>query len=164
MPAGNKATCFVGKPRRLTQVFQRYDPALYFITANTAERRAVLACEAVHQALRNYAVRNVECGRAIGRYVIMPDHIHFFVRLGCDGRLGDFVRLLKQEIGKALKSMLGPRNHYWQPGFFDHLLRHAESYRQKWEYVAQNPVRAGLVARAEDWPYQGEIMRLEWRS
>jgi REP element-mobilizing transposase RayT len=49
----------------------------------------------------------------------------------------------------------------WQPGFFDHLLRNAESYEQKWHYVRENPVRAGLVSRAEDWSYQGEIVALD---
>jgi len=42
--------------------------------------------------------------------------------------------------------------------FFDHLLRNDESYAQKWEYVRENPVRAGLVHCSEDWPYQGEIV------
>ena len=49
----------------------------------------------------------------------------------------------------------------WQPGFFDHLLRTAESYEQKWHYVRENPVRTGLVIRVEDWPYQGEIVGLD---
>src|SRR4030095_9854688 len=48
--------------------------------------------------------------------------------------------------------------------FFDHLIRHGESYSEKWEYVRQNPVRAGLVHQADDWPWQGEIVRLEARS
>ena len=39
-----------------------------------------------------------------------------------------------------------------QEGFFDHLLRSHESYAQKWEYIRQNPVRAGLVKFAEDCP------------
>jgi putative transposase len=46
---------------------------------------------------------------------------------------------------------------FWQPGFFDHLLRNDESYAAKWNYVVQNPVRRGLVAEPEKWPYQGEI-------
>jgi serpin B len=46
---------------------------------------------------------------------------------------------------------------FWQPGFHDHLLRSDESYAAKWDYVFQNPVRAGLVSHAEDWPYAGEI-------
>jgi hypothetical protein len=49
----------------------------------------------------------------------------------------------------------------WQPGFFDHLLRGSESYHEKWRYVRENPVRAGLVSCAEDWPYQGEIVRID---
>jgi len=36
------------------------------------------------------------------------------------------------------------------PGFFDHILRNDESYSEKWEYVRENPVRAGLVQRAQD--------------
>jgi hypothetical protein len=40
---------------------------------------------------------------------------------------------------------------------FDHVLRNDESYSQKWEYVRKNPVRAGLVQRTDDWPYQGEF-------
>ena len=50
----------------------------------------------------------------------------------------------------------------WQDGFFDHLLRSGESYAEKWNYVRMNPVRAGLVARPEDWPYSGEIEKLSW--
>lgn len=45
----------------------------------------------------------------------------------------------------------------WQKGFFDHVLRTAESYSAKWAYVRQNPVRAGLVAEADDWPFLGQI-------
>jgi len=40
----------------------------------------------------------------------------------------------------------------WQRGFFDHLLRSEESYSEKWNYVRNNPVRAGLVASGDDWP------------
>jgi hypothetical protein len=46
----------------------------------------------------------------------------------------------------------------WQEGFFDHLMRSAESYAEKWEYVRQNPVREKLCEQTEAWPYQGEIV------
>lgn len=52
-------------------------------------------------------------------------------------------------------------NPVWQRGFFDHVLRSDESYAQKWDYVRENPVRAGLVKRAEDWPYAGEIVLVD---
>jgi len=43
---------------------------------------------------------------------------------------------------------------------FDHILRSAESYAEKWAYVVANPVRAGLVREGETWPWQGEIFSL----
>jgi hypothetical protein len=64
-------------------------------------------------------------------------------------------------ISKTLKGVTfpGPR---WQKGFFDHGIRAEESYEQKWVYVRDNPVRAGLVRSAEDWPCAGEIARLSY--
>jgi putative transposase len=41
------------------------------------------------------------------------------------------------------------------------VLRNDESYSQKWEYVRENPVRAGLVVRADEWPYQGELVVID---
>ena len=37
-----------------------------------------------------------------------------------------------------------------------------KSYAEQWEYVRMNPVRAGLCRQPEDWPYQGEIVRIEY--
>ena len=48
----------------------------------------------------------------------------------------------------------------WQEEFFDHVLRSSESHSQKWEYVKENPVRAGLVDKSDDWPFQGKIESL----
>jgi putative transposase len=52
----------------------------------------------------------------------------------------------------------------WQRDFFDRQLRSGESYHQKWLYLWENPLRAGLISRPEDWPYQGEVHVLEWRE
>ena len=48
----------------------------------------------------------------------------------------------------------------WQEEFFDHVLRSSESYSQKWDYVKENPVRAGLVSGSDEWPWQGEVESL----
>jgi len=66
----------------------------------------------------------------------------------------------KEWTAKGLVSAGGHSAPIWQAEFFDHVLRSAESYSLKWEYVRENPVRAGLVERADDWPWQGEIERL----
>ena len=41
----------------------------------------------------------------------------------------------------------------WQKNFFDHRLRSEEEWEEKTHYIRQNPVRAGLVGSAEEWPY-----------
>jgi hypothetical protein len=41
----------------------------------------------------------------------------------------------------------------WQPRFFDRALRTVKEYYERVEYIHLNPVRAGLVKRAEDWPW-----------
>jgi hypothetical protein len=55
----------------------------------------------------------------------------------------------------------GSHPNFAQPGFFDHILRSDESYGEKWNYIHENPVRAGLVKSAGDWPYQGEIVVID---
>jgi hypothetical protein len=50
----------------------------------------------------------------------------------------------------------------WQREFFDHLLRSDEKLEEKWNYVRENPVRAGLCANPDAYPYSGtpaEILR-----
>ncbi len=96
----------------------------------------------------------------MGRYVIMPDHIHFFLRLAPEARVGEYMRWLKSAVTRCVRA--GAECEFmWQPGFFDHVMRSTESYAEKWAYVRMNPVRAGLVGTADEWPYQGEVERIE---
>jgi REP element-mobilizing transposase RayT len=58
----------------------------------------------------------------VGRYVIMPDHVHLFVSGGNDFSLGPWVGLLKQALAKAAR-LSRARRQIWEEGFFDHVLR-----------------------------------------
>ena len=150
-----------GRPPRLPAVFQKYDPPLYFVTVCCANRKHLLANEAVHTAFHDFAIRGHRDRHiAVGRYVLMPDHLHVFVCGPAEFSLGQWVLMLKVALGKKLKQ-LGHEPEFWQRGFFDRLVRNLESYAEKWEYVRENPMRAGLVSRAEDWSYQGEIMVID---
>jgi REP element-mobilizing transposase RayT len=111
----------------------------------------------VHNELVRFAKNGGERGIGVGRYVIMPDHIHLFVRGSLDFSLRQWVRMMKRTLSCAI--FADPP--HWQQGFFDHLIRHSESYAEKWEYVRQNPVRARLVTNPDEWQWQGEILRLE---
>jgi len=150
---------FGHRPLRLTRVF---DPSpLYFVTFCTSTRKPWLANDEIHAAFVCFAERaEHRFNVAVGRYVIMPEHIHLFVRGGPDFVLGRWVGMLKQALVKARDSPKAGRQS-WQEGFFDHVLRSDESYAEKWNYVQDNPVRAGLVTRAEDWRYQGEVVYID---
>jgi REP element-mobilizing transposase RayT len=160
-----------GKPPRLALIFQRFDAPVFFVTFNTHRRQAILANPAVHDAFSEYCRRAREFRIGVGRYVIMPDHLHLFVCLGggCEITLGAWIKGLKRHLDSALAGSGSERarapgqnlSSFWQPGFHDHLLRSDESYAEKWDYIFQNPVRAGLISRAEDWPYSGEIVRTD---
>lgn len=52
----------------------------------------------------------------------------------------------------------------WQRNFFDHRLRHDESLAEKFEYICQNPVRAGLITQGEEWPYAIDASDLDSRT
>ena len=140
-------------PPRLDFIFQKYDPPVYFVTFNTYRRRQLLANPRAHRMFVEFARAGKNRGITVGRFVIMPDHIHLFVSDRSDSGLSQWVRLLKRHLSKAIAAS----PPHWQKGFFDHVIRHSESFNEKWNYVFQNPVRASLVCEPEDWPWQGEI-------
>jgi len=148
-----------GRPPRLSNIF--IAEPIYFITFCTWRKTPLLACCAVADAFRQSAREIGIHTVVVGKYVIMPDHIHCFVRVGREGRIGLAIKALKRAITKEIHTFQRDK-HVWQEGFFDHLLRSSESYSEKWEYVRANPVRAGLVERVEEWPFQGEVENIRW--
>jgi putative transposase len=128
----------------------------YFVTFNTYRRQRFLARQQVHQAFCIFCSKAQEHGIAVGRYVIMPDHVHLFAAFPSAGiALQSWIQSLRTVLGKRLLRLEIPKPH-WQEGFFDHLLRSHESYAQKWDYVRLNPVRTKLCQTPEAWPYQGD--------
>jgi putative transposase len=81
----------------------------------------------VHNALIRFAQQGQRRGVCVGRYIIMPDHIHLFVRGRLDFSLPQWVRILKRVLSQAIS----PPPPHWQQGFFDHLIRHSETYAEK---------------------------------
>jgi len=166
---------------RLHEVWTKYP--VYFVTVCVEARRPMLACEQAHSVLREeWSVWSERHDWMVGRYVVMPDHVHFFAApiSGAGRNLSGVVGLWKQWTAKRLRSAVvdragvaqegGPlrlyppqagtaaaRGRLWQRGFFDHLLRGHESRSEKWDYIRQNPVRAGLCDAAESWPFAGYV-------
>ena len=156
--------------RRLDRVW--VDCPIYFITTCTLDRQPILGSGDVASILvQEWRTAHDRNGWAVGRYTIMPEHVHFFCRAELNGApLEIFMQKWKQWTSKRIGREIARipiatavrknKGTLWQEEFFDHVLRSTESYTQKWEYVKENPVRAGLVKKADDWPFQGEIESL----
>ena len=153
--------------RRLDRIWP--DSPIYFITMCTKNRRAVLARDEISEILIvEWRAAHERHGWAVGRYVIMPDHVHFVCRPELGARkLSEFIGLWKSWTSRRMNALGGPRSAtaatttgLWQREFFDHVLRSNESYSEKWNYVFDNPVRAGLITAAQEWKYAGEIETL----
>jgi putative transposase len=142
---------------------ERHNRAIIqFVTICTHLRQPVLANEISHE--RILAAWKEAGEYAVGRYVVMPDHIHLFCAPAVwpPSSLSGWVRFWKSRIASAWQGRVNRK--LWQRDYWDRQLRSGESYGEKWEYVVQNPVRAGLVTCPEDWPYQGEINALAWHD
>ena len=107
---------FARRPPRLGRLFET--SPLYFVTFCTHLRKPYLARDEVHAAFVAYSERaQHDFNIAVGRYVIMPDHVHLFVRGSQVFRLGPWVGRLKQGLAKAALSRA--KRQFWEEGFFD---------------------------------------------
>ena len=148
----------MAQPQRLSRIFA--ECPIYYLTVCTYNRRRILNRPKVHTTFIQFGLRAVEYGVWIGRYVIMPDHIHLFAGFEPESiTVSKWVKSFKNTISKTLTTATFYAPH-WEKGFFNHVLRSEESYEQKWLYVRENPVRAGLVQRVDDWPFAGEIHKV----
>ena len=82
-------------------------------------------------------------------FLLMPDHLHALLSFGRDKSMSEVIKGWKR-FQKRINRVM------WQEGYFDHRLRADERGTQlsaKLNYLRNNPVAAGLCARAEDWPW-----------
>jgi REP element-mobilizing transposase RayT len=129
-------------------------PTLVFTTVCSKGRKRWLANPQVHGALQAAWRRHVHW--IVTRYVIMPDPLHFFAEPGERPLpFDDWMTVWKSGVTRILKIP----EFRWQAGSFHHRIRSYEDYNEKLNYINQNPVKAGLVGRIEDWPYRGEVFR-----
>ncbi|MFQ6133931.1 MAG: transposase [Armatimonadota bacterium] len=92
-------------------------------------------------------------------YTVMPDHVHAIIRpipaRGTTEPLSRLLQVIKGWSARQINDMLGRTGSLWQDESYDRLLRGEEDYMAHANYVWENPVRQGLVGRAEEWPWWG---------
>jgi putative transposase len=92
--------------------------------------------------------------------IVMPDHVHLIVT-PYEVTLANVLQWIKGASAFYVNSHLQRTGRLWQRESFDHILRNGESIRAKSDYVCLNPVRDGLVARVQDYPWLWNLYPLE---
>ena len=148
-----------GQPRELT--FSCYRHYAFLGRDRTRE----WFCEALDKARRKLAYH-------LWAYVVMPEHVHVLVYPGdAPEQMSAFLRAVKEPVArKAIRHFKDHasawlarvtvsegrrlRHRFWQPGGgYDRNITSDEALRAMIDYIHANPVRRGLVARAEDWEW-----------
>jgi len=88
--------------------------------------------------------------------VIMPDHVHLLLSPlrdedGWPFPLADILQCMKSATAHRINKLLQTSGPVWEEESFDHVLRSDETLKEKCEYIRQNPVKAGLVQKPEDY-------------
>jgi REP element-mobilizing transposase RayT len=85
-------------------------------------------------------------------YTLMANHVHALIAPVAP--LPKITQLIKGRSAKAANRILARQEvHFWQKESFDHWVRNPGEWEKIKKYIEQNPVKAGLVAKAEDWPW-----------
>jgi putative transposase len=96
---------------------------------------------------------NVAAGKfRVHDFVIMPNHLHLLLTIPGDHSIEKVMQLIKGGFSYRLKREFGYQGEVWQRGFSEVRIWDRSSFAQRREYIAQNPVRSGLVSKPEDWP------------
>jgi putative transposase len=139
----------MGHPPRIPVWLPWEQSVIYFVTICVANRRPVLTNGPALTAFKNAAAKLRDW--TVLAAILMPDHLHVIAAPteDRDAKIGNFAAAIKRWMRQELDA-----SWKWQRGSFDRLLRSDESLHDKWLYIEENPVRAGLVKRWEDWPYR----------
>ena len=121
----------------------------------------------VYRPRRNLNEAELECLAAVVRerrkvqqflltaWVFLPDHWHAIIFPRSPLTVSRVMESIKVAATRLINARRGERGVLLQGRFFDRALRTVKEYYEKVEYIHLNPVRAGLVKRAEDWPWSG---------
>ena len=140
---------------------------LIFHVLNRANARAALFDDEAgyHSFTALLAEERARSGMRLLAWCLMPNHWHLVLWPRGDGDLGRFARRLTQRHTQAWHGRHGTRGqgHLYQGRYKAFLVQDDAHLVTACRYVERNPVRAGLVASAADWPH-GSLVQLRRRG
>ena len=132
----------------------------FFVTSKTMSGACLLQTERnvglLINVMRDYAA---EGKFKIHDFVVMPNHVHLLITVGGRMTIEKAVGMIKGRFSYRLQRETGYLGGIWQRGFSEVRVENRKSFLAHREYIAQNPVKARLVACAEDFPFSSTFLR-----
>lgn len=129
--------------------------AICSVTIATLDRSPMLADEALALGCVDLLIEKASTlGVTLHAYCFMPDHVHLLISPSTTISIIEFIRRFKS-LSTRLAWDRGHHGLLWQRGSYDRFLRGDDDQRRVVEYMLNNPVRAGLVAEADAYPFSG---------
>jgi putative transposase len=125
--------------------------SFFFVTTSFWRHKWLGEKNGIYQLLAGSLRNRLETtgARLIG-YVLMPSHLHLI--LGLEGRLlSDFMRDFKKFTAQKSLAAYAENGKLWQERYDRFALNNRKTLATKLNYIHDNPVRANLVTRPEDW-------------
>ncbi|MFU8849286.1 MAG: REP-associated tyrosine transposase [Opitutales bacterium] len=102
------------------------------------------------------------------QWVVMPNHLHLLTKpMGCQA-VDDFIRAwrrFKSRSARAVNQTLARNGPFWQSSWYDRWIRSPDEWRKWSNYLAHNPVKAGLSPSAAAYPYfRSHVVERPWPS
>ncbi|HMJ26568.1 MAG TPA: transposase [Pyrinomonadaceae bacterium] len=100
----------------------------------------------------------------LSAWVVMPNHVHLVTTPLPGKRLGTIMQSLKSFTANEANKVLERKGTFWMPDYFDRYIRNEKHFARAIAYVENNPAKAGLCKRPEDWPFSSAWFRTrdEW--
>jgi len=124
----------------------------HFLTFSCYRRQPLLAKAGAYKIFER-ALESVRLryGFVVAGYVLMPEHVHLLVGEPAVSSLATALQVLKQQTSRKLKR--GGEIQFWQRRYYDFNVHNELKRVEKLRYMHRNPVKRGLAARPEDWPW-----------
>jgi len=94
-------------------------------------------------------------GFRLHNFCIMPNHIHLLITPSNGTKLSCIIQWIKTHSAKRWNFIHGSKDHMWGERFFSRPVKDLREYFFVHNYIAQNPVKAGLTHCAQDWKASG---------
>jgi len=95
----------------------------------------------------------------LSAWAIMPNHVHLLCTPAIGHNLAEIMHSLKSYTANEANKTLGREGRFWQKEYFDRYIRNARHFAKVVAYIENNPVKARLCEKVEDWPFSSASRR-----